>query len=233
MPRVAYLPDTYVEVNGVAQTARQLTKYARSKSLPFLCVRPGNQSCHWQDDSVDFVELRRSRFAIRVEQNLWQDPAILRYVSLLRMRFRAFRPDIAHVTSMGDFGLLGWRLAREFKVPMIAARHTNVHEYAAWRFLRFASFLPRTSRRLIASGIECLALSASIWFYRKSAAGLAPNFELVELLRERTRSPTFLMERGVDTALFAPHRRCRHDSEVMLGYVGRQHRKEPAAPQAG
>lgn len=120
-PRVAYLPDTYHEVNGVARTAHQLTECAARNGLPFLCVRPGKQCRRWQERSVESLELRRSRFAVRVEADLYQDPAILRYPGLLRRRFQAFRPDVVHITSMGDFGLLGWKLARDFELPLVAA----------------------------------------------------------------------------------------------------------------
>ena len=158
---------------------------------------------------------------MRVEADLWQDPAILRYLGLVHRRFRVFRPSVVHITSMGDFGLLGWMLAREFRLPLVAAWHTNVHEYAAWGFERVAAFLPPGARRSLAGMIERFALKASISFYRKGTVGLAPTGELVELLRTGTRKPAFRMERGVDTELFDPRKRMRRGNEVVLGYVRR------------
>ena len=38
-PRVAFFPDSFHEVNGVAHTARNFQAYARRHALPFLCVR--------------------------------------------------------------------------------------------------------------------------------------------------------------------------------------------------
>ena len=63
------------------------------------------------------------------------------------------------------------------------AWHTDVHEYAAWRFEKAASLVPAGARSAMAGGIARLALVVSIWFYRKAAVGLAPNSELVDLLR--------------------------------------------------
>ena len=37
VPRVAYLPDTFYEVNGVAHTSRQFEAFALRKGLPFFC----------------------------------------------------------------------------------------------------------------------------------------------------------------------------------------------------
>ncbi len=221
-PRVAYLPDTYHEVNGVARTARHLTDYALRHALPFMCVRPGAVCRHWTQSSVEHVELPRGRLAVRVEKDLWQDPRILRYRRLLRSRFDEFRPDVVHVTSMGDFGLLGWRLAREFGLPIVASWHTNIHEYAAWRFDKAARFVPARPRRVVSRGLERLFLEFSLWFYRKGSVGMAPNPELVELLRQGTDKPAFLMERGVDTELFDCAKRAREaDGKVVFGYVGR------------
>ncbi len=221
VPRVAYLPDTFHEVNGVARTARQLTAYACRRDFPFLCIRPGTAWKLWRDRAVENIEIPRSDGSVQVEADLWQDPAILRYLGSLREHFRRFRPTLVHVTSMGDFGLLGWRLSREFDLPMVASWHTNVHEYAAWRFERVAKSLPARPRGAIAGRVQQLALAISIWFYRRGAVSLAPNTELVELLRAGTRKPAFLMERGVDTVLFDPARRGRDDSVTVLGYVGR------------
>lgn len=122
---------------------------------------------------------------------------------------------------MGDFGLLGWMLPRELRLPLVLAWHTNVHEYAAWRSEGVAAVLPSGTRRAIAGLIERFALRASISFCRKGTVALSPTVELVELLRQGTRKPAFLMERGVDTELFNPSKRTRDHNEVVFGYVGR------------
>ena len=44
MPRVAYFPDSFHEVNGVAHTSRHFEAFARRRNLPFLCVRAGDRS---------------------------------------------------------------------------------------------------------------------------------------------------------------------------------------------
>ena len=122
---------------------------------------------------------------------------------------------------MGDFGLLGCTLARELGLPIVASWHTNVHEYAAWRFHKAARFLPSGLRWGISREIERIVLNLCLRFYRKSSVGLAPNVDLVELLRARTDKPAFLLERGVDTELFGPAKRGRVDEKLVFGYVGR------------
>jgi len=58
-------------------------------------------------------------------------------------------------------------------------------------------------------------------FYRMGDVLYAPNDELVEMLKERTGKPVYLMKRGIDTQLFCPARRTVDDGVLRLGYVGR------------
>ncbi|HTX77352.1 MAG TPA: hypothetical protein VMD29_14170, partial [Terracidiphilus sp.] len=43
IPRIAYFPDSFHEVNGVAHTSRHFEAFARRRNLPFLCVRAGER----------------------------------------------------------------------------------------------------------------------------------------------------------------------------------------------
>ena len=148
-PRVAYFPDSFHEVNGVAHTSRQFEAFARRRSLPFLCVRAGSRSpAFTQDGSVWTLELPRGFLSIPIEKDLSFDPAYLRHFSLIQKVFRRFRPDLVHVTGPSDVGLLGAWLARRAGLPIAASWHTNIHEYAARRSLRFLRLLSSPARRL-------------------------------------------------------------------------------------
>ena len=63
VPRVAYFPDSFHEVNGVAHTSRNFLAYAQRHGLPFLCVRArGRGRCAFeQAGELRTLELRRSR----------------------------------------------------------------------------------------------------------------------------------------------------------------------------
>jgi len=50
---------------------------------------------------------------------------------------------------------------------------------------------------------------------------LAPNQEIVEMLRSGTTRPSKLMIRGVDTKIFTPNKRTVNDGLVRFGFVGR------------
>ncbi len=48
-------------------------------------------------------------------------------------RLREFRPDLVHITGSGDVSILGFWASNLVGAPMVASRHTNVHEYADLR----------------------------------------------------------------------------------------------------
>ena len=64
VPRVAYLPDSFHEVNGVAHTSRNFFAYARQHDLPFLCIRAGTRPQALEENgnlrSLELSELRRT-----------------------------------------------------------------------------------------------------------------------------------------------------------------------------
>lgn len=221
--RVAFFPDSFHEVNGVAHTARNFTAYAQRSGLPFLCIRaalPGTRGAPLQgsDGSVMTLDLPRSRAAIRMEKDLSFDPLFFRHARTIARVLREFKPDVIHITGPSELGILGAYFAWKLKVPLAASWHTNVHEYAARRAGWLTRIVPAADR-----WIEDGALLLTSRFYRLARVLYAPNEELCDLLREKTARPCHVMRRGVDTELFSPARRTRRDDDgtVVLGYVGR------------
>jgi glycosyltransferase involved in cell wall biosynthesis len=223
-PRVAYFPDSFHEVNGVAHTSRHFEAFARRRNLPFLCVRAGNRpQALIEDGNVWTLELPRSFLSFPLEKDLRLDPAFLRHLPLIGEVLKRFRPDLIHVTGPSELGLIGAYLAGRLHVPLAASWHTNVHEYAARRAGWFLRLLPKRHSAAAAQKIENRALAIAAWFYRKASVLFAPNPELCALLGSNTGRPCFLMPRGVDADLFHPAKRTRDpdDPVRVLGFVGR------------
>lgn len=217
--RIAFLPDSFHEVNGVAHTARNYTAYAQRHQLPFLCVRAGTQQpALQQQGSVVSLELPRSKASIAIEKDLSFDPLFWRHGRVLNYVLQEFQPDLIHVTGPSELGIAGAYFAWKHKVPLAASWHTNVHEYAARRLAGIGRVLPAFPRTA-----EAASLAATARFYKLARVLFAPNEELCRMLQQRTGRPTHLMPRGVDTALFDPDRRTRSqdDGTIVLGYVGR------------
>ena len=222
--RVAYFPDSFHEVNGVAHTSRHFEAFARRRGLPFLSVRAGNRAQAFvQEGSVQSLELPRGFLSFALEKDLRFDPAFPRHVPQVWDALKQFRPDLIHITGPSEVGMVGACIAYQLGVPLAASWHTNVHEYAARRSEWFLRMLPSGASQVTGQKIEDLALATIGWFYRWAQVLFAPNPELCRLLERHTHRTCHLMPRGVDSELFNPARRTRpvDDQDFVLGYVGR------------
>jgi glycosyltransferase involved in cell wall biosynthesis len=223
-PRVAYFPDSFHEVNGVAHTSRHFEAFARRRNLPFLCVRAGDRAqAITEDGNVWTLELPRGFLSFALEKDLRFDPAFLRHIPLIGEVLERFQPDLIHITGPSEVGMLGAGLAHHLGLPLAASWHTNVHEYAARRSEWFLRLLPERQSAATGQKIEDLAMAAAASFYSVAQVLFAPNPELCALLERTTGRKCHLMPRGVDAELFHPSKRTRknEDNEVVLGFVGR------------
>ena len=224
VPRVAYFPDSFHEVNGVAHTSRNFVAYAERHELPFLCVRAGVRARSFEHTGeLRTLELKRSRGSVRMEKDLEFDTIFWRHEQSIREALERFRPDVIHITGPSELGMFGAYFAWEMGVPLVASWHTNVHEYAARRMGWLTGRLSANQGAAIEQGVEDSALWTASQFYKLAKVLFAPNDELCRMLEKMTGRPCFLMQRGVDTEWFSPARRTRAENNkvVVLGYVGR------------
>jgi phosphatidylinositol alpha 1,6-mannosyltransferase len=222
-PRVAYFPDSFHEVNGVAHTSRHFEAFARRRNLPFLCVRAGDRTqAVLEDGNVWTLELPRGFLSFALEKDLRFDPAFLRHIPLIGEVLDRFKPDLIHITGPSEVGMLGARLAYHLELPLAASWHTNVHEYLARRSDWFLKLLPKQSM-VTEQTIEDLTMAAAAKFYSVAQVLFAPNPDLCALLERTTGRRCYLMPRGVDAELFHPGKRKRdaEDRDQVLGFVGR------------
>jgi len=222
-PRVAYFPDSFHEINGVAHTSRNFVAYAERHGLPFLCVRAGTRTMAFeQAGELRTLELGRTRASVRMEKDLEFDALFWRHGGAIRRELERFKPDVIHITGPSELGMFGAYFAWEMGIPLAASWHTNVHEYLARRMVWLTKRLGE-SGMAVGQGVEDGALWTTSQFYKLAKVLFAPNEELCAMLEKSTGRPCYLMQRGVDTELFSPVRRTRteEDETVVLGYVGR------------
>jgi phosphatidylinositol alpha 1,6-mannosyltransferase len=224
LPRVAYFPDSFHEVNGVAHTSRNFVAYARRRGLPFLCVRAGTREISFEQvGEMRTLELKRSRSSVRMEKDLKYDMLFWRHGGAIRRELERFRPDVIHITGPSELGMFGAYFSLEMGVPLAASWHTNLHEYAARRMGWLTERMAESRGVAVERGVEAGALWTVSQFYKLAKVLFAPNDELCKMLERTTGRPCFLMQRGVDSEWFSPMHRTRdaNDTTVVLGYVGR------------
>lgn len=224
MLRVAYLPDSFHEINGVAHTSRNFAAYAERHNLPFLCIRAGSRPQSFEQIREQrTLELSRSRAAFQLEKDLQFDPLFFRHAGTIKRELLRFAPDIVHITGPSELGIFGAYFAWEQGIPLAASWHTNVHEYAARRLEWLTRHLPPSSAHRLEQNVQDGSLWATARFYSLARVLYAPNEELCHMLEQATHRPCHLMQRGVETEQFSPVHRTRSalDSTLILGYVGR------------
>ena len=220
-PRVAFFSDSFHGVDGVATTCRNIVEATRTRGLPLLSIHAGERTRQWDDGAVEFLELKRGPVAFNVDLHLRFDLLFVRHYARVLEAVREFRAEVVHITGPGDVGITGARVAHELGLPLVAAWHTNLHEFAARRLNTLASPLPGPPRRALTSTAEAFVLWACLRFYGIARVVLAPNEEHMRLVGTRTGKPVFSMRRGVNSALFSPDKRDIRDNVFRLGYVGR------------
>src|ERR1700733_7053145 len=158
-PRVAYFPDSFHEVNGVAHTSRNFAAYAERHGLPFLCVR-ASAGAHTvsrvaaRAGEMRTLDLRRSPIAVKMEKDLQFDPLFWRYGEEISQQLYEFQPDVIHVTGPSELGIFGAYFAWRHGLPLTASWHTNVHEYASRRLWWLTRLLPGSSGAQMERGVE-------------------------------------------------------------------------------
>lgn len=219
--RIAFFPDSYTEVNGVALTSNKLTDFARRRGYPFLCVHADNKTEILKNGNYTEFCLKRSPLSFALDEDLKYDPFFNRHLSRIGRELTDFRPDVIHITGLNDISVAGAYLAWRRQIPLLASWHTNLHEFASRRLNNLLSFLPGSTRNSLTGFAERKILAGAVLYYKMAKIVLAPNKELVDLLANGTGRQARLMQRGVDTNFFTPEKRTINDGKIRLGFVGR------------
>ncbi len=219
--RIAFFPDSYLEVNGAAMTSQRLVAYAKRKDYPYLCIHAAKKSKIWQDGSVTYMTLKRSPLSFSLDEDLAYDPFFQRYSGRIDRQLEEFKPDVIHITGLNDLSIAGAYLGWKYQIPILGSWHTNVHEFAAHRLAKLLRFLPSGAVNNITGFAERKIMDGAVLYYKMPKVVLAPNQELVDILGSGTDRRSQIMSRGVDTELFSPDHRTVDDGIFRIGFVGR------------
>ncbi|NBC14862.1 MAG: glycosyltransferase [Gammaproteobacteria bacterium] len=208
--RIAVVTETYPpEINGVANTMRQLVSGLGERGHQVLLVRPRQASDrrarvprgHFLVPGLPIPGYRGLRFGLPV---YWR----------LRHLWLRLRPDVLYVATQGPLGHAALNAALGASIPVITGFHTQFHQYSRHYGLGLLT-------RPIVNTLKS--------FHNRSDATLVPTTTLRSQLNEAGFRNVHLFSRGVDTELFDPARRsdalrrqwgCGPDGIVAL-YVGR------------
>lgn len=209
---IAIVTETYPpEVNGVAMTAGRMVQGLLNCGHRIDLIRPRQ---HKADTSAHGPGL---------QELLVMGLGLPRYPGLkfglpaggkLGRRWQAQRPDLVVAVTEGPLGSSALKMARKLGIPTISEFHTNFHSYSehygfGWLERSVMAYLRR--------------------FHNQNLATLVPTEDIRERLSGQGFCNLRVVARGVDTALYGPHRRSAAlragwgagDTTQVVAYVGR------------
>ena len=219
--RIAFFPDVYNEVDGVANTSRHFEAFAKERHLPFLIVHAGPRKQVVTTGTVTRVQLPRSPLTFPLDRAHEYDFVFWRYYREVASLVRDFNPDVVQITGPSDLGMLGALIAHKLRIQLAASWQTNLHQYARSRLSSLLSVFPESLSRQLLSAVERWTLRAAMRFYKIPQLLFTPNREMLALLEQTTGKPCLLMAHSVDTSVFSPEFRDREKGPFTIGYVGR------------
>ena len=133
---------------------------------------------------------------------------------LLQQSWKNNRPAAVYVATEGPLGWSAVRTARSLGIPTVSGFHTNFHQYCKHYRLGW---------------LQQVALRYLRWFHNQTECTLVSNEELRAQLQSAGFNNVSILERGVDSQLFTPQRRCSElrrewgisDEDLVLVCVGR------------
>ncbi|MHB8303231.1 MAG: glycosyltransferase [Acidobacteriaceae bacterium] len=221
-PRVAFFPDAFLEVDGVAVVARNYEAFAKHNDIPLFIVNAGPREEVVCQGSVTRIQFQRSRLKFPLDRAHDFDLLFSRHARKATALLQEFAPDVIQITGPSDVGILGALLAHQLKVPLAAFWQTDLPMYAGRRTAQSLSFLPRAIAGPAAAAAERFSTMATTRFYKIPRLLFAPNPEIVAALGRATGKLCLPMGHGVDAAAFHPGHRDREGPHPFtIGYVGR------------
>ncbi|PTM59348.1 glycosyltransferase family 4 protein [Desmospora activa] len=205
--KIALFTDTFPpQVNGVSLTLQRWVAHMEQRQVETRVFVP---RCTAED--LEAPGVRRSRsiplFFYPEHRLSFPNPFVI------RRELREFQPDLIHVTTPFNMGLMGLHIAKKEGIPLVASYHTHFDRYLQYYGLQFLSNWIWHYMR---------------WFHESCEMMLAPSQETKNLLEEEGFSRVELWRRGVDTQLFHPGRandafrqRYHIEQRRILLYVGR------------
>jgi len=188
--RLGIVTETWPpEINGVALTIARWVEGLRQRGHCVQLVRV-SRGAHDQSPAADDPEtLQLPGFRIPGYPQLqggWPAQRVL------LDHWRQTRPDLIHVVTEGPLGYSALRAAHRLAIPASTSFHTNFHGYSRHYHLGWLATPIRAYLR---------------HFHNQGIQTLVPTAELAEQLQTLGFRHTQVLARGVDTALFSPHRR--------------------------
>uniref|UniRef100_A0A7V5XEW3 Glycosyltransferase n=1 Tax=Thermodesulfobacterium geofontis TaxID=1295609 RepID=A0A7V5XEW3_9BACT len=184
--RLAYITDTYFEINGVARSTQTVKKLAEDYNLPLdvITVGEGKEKGNLKllKPMVELSTPFYTEFKLRI-------PSLIELTDLLKDYTKV------HVATPGSLGILSFLVAKALNIPVSTAFHTDIAVYA----FNYTKSLE----------IRELLYQSLVVFHNLSEKVFVPSKTYKKLLIEKgvKAEKIRIFKRGVNTEFFNPAKR--------------------------
>lgn len=204
--KIAIFTDTFLpEINGVTNTLGKLASYMEEKGIEYRIFAPVNDNIAQNHRIIRFLSIN---FFLYPERR-FSFPNIF----LVERELKEFKPDLIHIVTEFNIGLVGLRYAEKNNIPHVSSYHTNISQYLKYFKLKI---------------LENVSWSYLLWFHNKSKRMYCPSNVTKKLLDEKGFERVEIWGRGIETEQFSPSLRdeeyrkaMKINDKVVFLYVGR------------
>lgn len=188
--RLSIVTETYPpEINGVANTLRQMVSGLGARGHQLLLIRPGQNRAARHAGHPVVSEALTAGLPLPGYPGLQLGlPAGRR----IRRLWQQFRPQAVYIATEGPLGRSALQAARGLGIPALTGMHTNFAQYS--RHYGVGLLSPIIQRYLRQ-------------FHNRSSGTLTPTREMADTLLQYGFRNIHTWPRGVDAELFDPGRR--------------------------
>lgn len=207
--------DTVFDINGVSRFIQDLAKEAHRREESLSIVTASPLSPPLEAEGITVID----HWAAMTMPHYPTQFLVFPSLRQLHAHFKAFPPDVVHISTPGPIGWNALRYARRFGCPVTSTYHTNFPQYV--RDISGSFFLYR------------LTVSLMRAFYRRCDLVFTRSKEYTAVLEEEIGIPAekiIYLHPGIDTQKFNPSFRNEtlwerypdiSPDTVKLLYVGR------------
>ena len=187
---IAMITETYPpEVNGVARTVKEMVEGLRARGHSIQLVRPRQNGHDHAAINGNLVEVLGRGIAIprypQLKMGLPAKGALVR-------SWTERRPDLVHIATEGPLGWSALAAARALDLKVATDFHTNFQTY---------------SRHYGMGWLAAPVMAYLRSFHNRADCTMVPTAELAEELQHAGYRGLRVVGRGVDPAVFSPHKR--------------------------
>jgi len=190
---ICVVTETYPpEINGVAITLSRLVNGLRARGNRVSVVHPRQRNEQSPGGTLDIEcdDIKVRGLPLPGYHGLqFGIPA----GRLLKQAWSHHRPAAVYVATEGPLGWSAVRAAQSMGIPAVSGFHSNFHYYC---------------KHYGVGWLQHVALRYLRWFHNQTERTLVSNDELRVQLEDVGFVSVGIIERGVDSQLFTPQRRC-------------------------